>query len=526
MICDSTKITNKNKFNEIIEGVGIMAKKPVCLIIRDGWGKGRNEQSNGIYVANTPFTDAYEKKYPTALIETSGLSAGLPAGYMGNSEVGHLNIGAGRIVYQSLTRVDKSVSDGDYFTNPAFLKAIEFARKNNSTLHLIGLIQEEGVHAVTRHCHALLDLCKRQQLKNVVIHAITDGRDTPPKSAMEHMKFLQKGIDEIGVGRVATVIGRYYAMDRDNRWDRTELAYRTIVEGKGTKIGSWKEAIDNSYAANENDEFIKPFIIDYNGMNENDSVIFFNFRFDRTRQLTKAMVEPDFNQFNVKFQIKSFVAMTHYYDNGHFEEAFPEMENKNILGEVLANAGLKQLRCAETEKYAHVTFFFNGQRNDPFENEDRILVNSPKVATYDLQPEMSAFEVRDKLVEAVSTNKYDVVICNFANCDMVGHTGFPAAIIKAVETVDTCVHDVIEAVLAIGGVCLVSADHGNAEQMTLDDGSPMTAHTTNPVPLTVIGLGDIKLNEGGKLCDLAPTILEILGIEQPADMTGFSLIAK
>lgn len=503
-----------------------MGKRPVCLILRDGWGKGKDEPSNAIFVAKTPYTDEYEKKYPTTLIETSGLSAGLPAGYMGNSEVGHLNIGAGRIIYQSLTRIDKSISDGDYFTNPAFLKAINFAKQNGGTLHLIGLIQEEGVHAVTRHCLSLLELCKKEQLDRVVVHAITDGRDTPPKSALEHMDFLQKGIDRIGVGRVATVIGRYYAMDRDNRWDRTELAYRAIMEGKGTPVSNWRQAIEDSYAVGENDEFIKPRIIDYNGFNENDSVIFFNFRFDRTRQLTKAMVEEDFSNFNRKCLVKCFVAMTHYYDNGKFDEAFPEMENKNLLGEVLANKGLKQLRCAETEKYAHVTFFFNGQKNDPFTNEDRILVNSPKVATYDLQPEMSAFEVRDKLVEAINSDKYDVVICNFANCDMVGHTGIMPAIIKAVETVDTCVHDVVEAALSKGGVCILSADHGNAEQTTLEDGSPMTAHTTNVVPLTIVGAGDISLKDGGKLCDIAPTMLELLGIEKPEDMSGNSLIKK
>lgn len=502
-----------------------MKKRPVCLIIRDGWGKGNNEESNAIYKARTPFTDEYERKYPTTMVETSGLSAGLPAGYMGNSEVGHLNIGAGRVVYQSLTRIDKSVSDGDYFTNPAFLKAINFAKTSGGTLHLIGLIQEEGVHSVTRHCHSILELCKQQNLKNVVIHALTDGRDTPPKSAMEHMTFLQEGIDRIGVGRVATVIGRYYAMDRDNRWERTELAYRAIMEAQGTKVKNWKEAIEQSYAVNENDEFVKPRIIDYNGMDEKDSVIFFNFRFDRTRQLTKAMIEPSFDSFSRKSLVKCFVAMTHYYDDGLFDEAFPEMENKNLLGEVLANNGLKQLRCAETEKYAHVTFFFNGQQNDPFKNEDRILVNSPKVATYDLQPEMSAFEVRDKLVEAINSDKYDVVICNFANCDMVGHTGVFDAIVKAVETVDTCVHDVVEAALAKGGACILTADHGNAEQTQLEDGSPMTAHTTNVVPLTLVGAGNVKLLDDGRLCDIAPTMLYLLDIDKPADMTGKSLIA-
>lgn len=503
-----------------------MKKRPVCLIIRDGWGRGKQDSSNAINVANTPFTDEYERNYPVTLVETSGINVGLPSGYQGNSEVGHLNIGAGRVVYQSLTKIDKSVSDGDFFENESFLKAIEFARQNGGTLHLMGLIQEEGVHAVTRHCVALLELCKKHNFSNVLIHAITDGRDTPPKSALEHMELLQKGINTTGIGRVATVIGRYYAMDRDNRWERTELAYRAVMEGKGEKVQNWTQAIKEAYEAGENDEFIKPRIIDYNGMEKKDAFIFFNFRFDRTRQLTKAMVEPDFNQFKTHFVVPCFIAMTHYYDNGNFIEAYPEMKNVNILGEVISNNGLRQLRCAETEKYAHVTFFFNSLRNDPFEKEDRVLVNSPKVATYDLQPQMSAFEVRDKLVEAINSDKYDVIICNFANCDMVGHTGVFEAIVKAVETVDTCVHDVVEAVLSKGGACILTADHGNAEQTKLSDGSPMTAHTTNPVPLNIVGIGNVKLREGGKLCDIAPTILELLEIEKPAEMTGQSFLVK
>jgi 2,3-bisphosphoglycerate-independent phosphoglycerate mutase len=500
-----------------------MAVKPVCLIIRDGWGKGNDEPSNAIFMAKTPFTNEYEKSFPTTLIQTSGLSAGLPAGYQGNSEVGHLNIGAGRIVYQSLTRIDKSVADGDFFTNAGFLKAISYAKEHKSTLHLAGLIQEEGVHAVTRHCVALLELCKSQRFDRVVIHAITDGRDTPPKSADEHLALLEAGMKKTGIGRIATVIGRYYAMDRDTRWERTELAYRAIMQGQGLAVSDWREAVKSAYGAGENDEFIKPRTIDYKGMAENDAFIFFNFRFDRTRQLTKAMVEPSFTQFARPFTVRCFVAMTHYYDNGNFDEAYPEMSNKNILGEVLEQHGLKQFRCAETEKFAHVTFFFNGQRNEPFKGEDRVLVSSPKVATYDLKPEMSAFEVRDKLVEAIDSKKYDVVICNFANGDMVGHTGVYEAIVKAVETVDTCVHDVVEAVRRQGGACILCADHGNAEQTQLPDGSPMTAHTTNPVPLTIVGAGAVTLHGDGKLCDLAPTMLKLLGIEKPVEMTGNSL---
>jgi 2,3-bisphosphoglycerate-independent phosphoglycerate mutase len=491
-----------------------MGMRPVCLIIRDGWGRGREEPSNAIYMAKTPFTDHYEKNFPTTIVETSGLSAGLPAGYQGNSEVGHLNIGAGRIVYQSLTRIDKSVSDGDFFTNKAFLKAIDCAKRNNSTLHLMGLIQEEGVHAVTRHCISLLELCKKQGLDRVAIHAITDGRDTPPKSVEEHISFLEQGIKKAGVGRIVSVIGRYFAMDRDTRWDRTERAYRAVVQGQGEQVADWRTAIAHAYASGENDEFIKPRLIDYRGMAENDAFIFFNFRFDRTRQLTKAFVEPEFTPFERPFTLSCFVAMTHYYDNGRFDEAYPEVQNKNILGEVLAARGLKQFRSAETEKYAHVTFFFNSLRNEPFDGEDRCLIPSPNVATYDLKPEMSAFEVRDKLVAAVKSGVYDAVICNFANGDMVGHTGVYEAIIKAVETVDTCVHDVVEAIVAAGGVCIISAD------------SPMTAHTTNPVPLTIIGAGNFRLRPDGKLCDIAPTMLELLGIEKPADMTGSSLIVR
>ncbi|MBN1983125.1 MAG: 2,3-bisphosphoglycerate-independent phosphoglycerate mutase [Chitinivibrionales bacterium] len=501
-----------------------MKKKPVCLIIRDGWGRGNKEESNAIYMAKTPFNDYYESHFPTTEILTSGLSVGLPEGNQGNSEVGHLNIGAGRVIYQSLTRIDKSISDGDFFTNPAFLNAIAHVKQHHSTLHLIGLIQEEGVHAVTRHCLALCRLCKDNNLSSVLIHAITDGRDTPPKSALDHLRFLQDGIDAIGVGRVATVIGRYYAMDRDNRWERTEIGYRGLMQGIGTPVSTWNEAIEGAYREGQNDEFIKPRTIDYRGVGEHDAIIFFNFRFDRTRQLTKSIVEPDFASFQTVPHHVHFTAMTHYYDNGHFTEAFPEIAYRNIFGEIIAHNGLRQLRCAETEKYAHVTFFFNSLRNEPFPGEDRILVDSPKVATYDLQPAMSALAVRDKLVAAVKSDQYDVIITNFANCDMVGHTGVFDAIVAAVETVDTCVHDVVEAVRTMGGTAILFADHGNAEQTKLDDGSPMTAHTTNSVPLTLIGPDNLRLRQQGKLSDIAPTALQLLGIRQPVEMTGQSLI--
>jgi len=503
-----------------------MQKRPVCLIIRDGWGKGVNNDANAIYKAKTPYTDAFEASCANTLVKTSGLSVGLPEGYQGNSEVGHLNIGSGRIMYQSLTRIDTSISDGDFFTNPVFLKALNHVKQHGSTLHLMGLIQEEGVHAVTRHCVALLKLCKQHNVDKVLIHALTDGRDTAPQSAVEHMELLQKGIDETGVGRVASLIGRYYAMDRDKRWERTECAYKALMQGEGKSVTSWQEGIADAYAAGENDEFIKPRLINYKGVGENDCMLFFNFRFDRTRQLTMAIAEPDFTDFPTMPHKIYMVTMTHYYDNGHFDEAYPEIPNTNILGEVISNHGLKQIRCAETEKFAHVTFFFNGLRNEPFPGEDRVLVNSPRVATYDLKPEMSAYKVRDKLVEAIASGTYDVVICNFANCDMVGHTGVFDATVKAVETVDTCVHDVVEAVLTQRGVCLITADHGNAEQMKFADGSPMTSHTTNPVPLILVGDAGARLKDGGRLCDIAPTMLEYLGIPLPAEMTGRSLIVR
>lgn len=496
----------------------------VCLIIRDGWGYAPCTDSNGICAADTPYTDALEKKYPHTLIKASGLAVGLPEGTMGNSEVGHLNIGAGRIVYQSLTRINLACDDGSMASNEVLLKAIEETKAKGSCLHMIGLVQDAGVHATTEHALAILRACKANGINCVKFHAITDGRDTPPKSALEHLRVLQAGLDEIGAGTVVSVTGRYYAMDRDTRWDRTKLAYDALIKGEGKKVSSWKEAVEQSYAAGENDEFIKPCLIDYDGMAENDVIIFFNYRFDRTRQLTKAVVESDFSDFATVKHGARLVAMTHYYDKGNFEELFPELEIKDNLGSIISANGLKQLRSAETEKFAHVTFFFNSLLNDPYPGEERILVNSPKVATYDLQPQMSAFEVRDKLLEAIGSDKYDVIICNFANCDMVGHTGVRDAIIKAVETVDTCYGQVAEAVLKKGGVCLITADHGNAEQMTLADGSPMTAHTTNDVQFILAGAGDVILREGGNLGDIAPTMLKLLGIKQPGAMTGRSLI--
>jgi 2,3-bisphosphoglycerate-independent phosphoglycerate mutase len=499
-------------------------RKPICLLIRDGWGKGKKQKSNAIYSAHTPFTDSIEKNHPCTLIETSGLSVGLPEGYQGNSEVGHLNIGAGRIVYQSLTRIDLDIKKGLFFKNKTLLRAIQIARERRAKIHLMGLIQEEGVHAVTRHSLQIIKMCQQQGLKDVLIHAFTDGRDTPPKSANQHMKFLQEGINQIGVGQVATVMGRYYAMDRDRRWDRTQLAYNALMKGEGKKAADWEAAIEDAYNCGETDEFIKPRIINYKGMDPQDVVIFFNFRFDRTRQLTKALVEDDFSEFPTQKNNIHLVTMTHYYDNGNFHEAFPELEYRNILGEIISSEGLKQLRIAETEKYAHVTFFMNAFRNEPFKGEDQVLIESPKVPTYDLQPEMSAYKVRDGVINALNSSYYDLIVCNFANCDMVGHTGIFEAIVKAVETVDICTRDITQAVLAKGGVCILTADHGNAEETALDDGSPMTAHTTNPVPFSLVGAGEFQLRTGGKLSDIAPTILKLMKIKKPPEMDGKSLI--
>lgn len=500
-------------------------KGPVCLVIRDGWGKGKDEKSNAIFCANTKYYDEYIKKGQNSLLRADGRSVGLPKGNQGNSEVGHLTLGSGRIIYQSLTRIDHEIETGNFFKNKAFIDALKIANEKNSSIHLVGLIQEEGVHSVTRHAGALLKFFKENSFNRVLIHALTDGRDTPPKSAVEHMELLQKYIDETKTGRVASVIGRYFAMDRDKRWDRTKLAYDAIMKGEGEAVSSWQQAIDIAYANGENDEFIKPKLINYNGIKKDDIIIFFNYRFDRTRQLTMSIAEKNFTDFETIPHNIHFITMTHYYDNGNFVEAYPPIPTTNLLGEVIAKNGLSQLRCAETEKYAHVTFFFNGQQNDPFENEDRILVNSPKVATYDLKPEMSAYEVKDKLLEAIESDKYDVIITNFANCDMVGHTGIFDAIVKAVEVVDECVHAITEKILAKGGVVLLTADHGNAEQTQLEDGSPMTAHTTNPVPLTILGLENRKLKETGELSDIAPTMLDILGINIPEEMTGKSLLS-
>ncbi len=500
-------------------------KKPVCLIIRDGWGAAPKSEANAISSAKTPRTDDFMVKYPSTLIKAHGEFVGLESGNQGNSEVGHLNIGAGRVVYQSMTRINKSITDGDFFNNQAFIGAIENCRKNGSVLHLMGLVQDQGVHAVTSQCVALLDLCRRESFHNVLVHAFTDGRDTPPKSTKEYLTELQSGIDKFSVGRIATIVGRYYAMDRDKRWDRVELAYNLLVNASGIRTESWQKAVDDAYLAGESDEFIKPRIIgDFTGIKNNDSVIFFNYRLDRVRELTHAFVDSSFDSFPREKRNVKFVGFTEYWEGCPFDVAYGPVSSSNLLGDYLSKLGKTQVRCAETEKYAHVTFFFNGQIESPFKGEDRILVSSPKVATYDQKPEMSAYEVKDKMLSAIASNKYDVMIVNFANCDMVGHTGVFPAVVKAVETVDECTGAVIDAVLAKGGVCIVTADHGNAEQMLLADGSPMTAHTINEVPLILIGATDRKLRDGGILADIAPTILELMELQQPKEMTGKSLL--
>ena len=501
-------------------------KKPMCLIIRDGWGHSDKTEGNAIAQAPTPRTDGFTAKYPHTLIECHGEYVGLTPGNQGNSEVGHLNIGAGRVVYQSLTRINKSIKDGDFFTNKALLNAVRQCQEKGSTLHIMGLVQDQGVHAVTDHAVALLELCKRQGFANVLVHAFTDGRDTPPKSAATYLRYLQDEIDRLGTGRIASLIGRYYAMDRDKRWDRVEKAYRALAHGEGETVDSWSEGVDKAYAAGENDEFFTPKLIDFDGVKDGDAIICFNYRLDRARELTQAFIERDFSEFTRKRLDIEYVAFTHYYDGGEFTEAFSLMTMDNILGEFLANNGRKQLRCAETEKYAHVTFFFNGQQETPFDLEDRILINSPQVATYDQKPEMSAYEVRDKALEAVKSGKYDVIIMNFANGDMVGHTGVMEAVQRAVTVVDECTGAVVDAVLEAGGQAIVTADHGNAEKMLLDDGSPMTAHTTNKVPFILIGAGAAELRKDGKLADIAPTMLDLMGIEPPAEMTGRSMIIQ
>ncbi len=508
-----------------------MKNKLTMLMILDGFGENGEERANAVKLANTPNIDKLMKTCPTTDIHTSGLDVGLPEGQMGNSEVGHTNIGAGRIVYQELTRITKSIEDGDFFTNEEFVAAIENCKKYNSKLHIIGLLSNGGVHSHIRHLFGLLELAKRRDFEDVYVHCFMDGRDTPPSSGESFISELEEKMKEKGVGKIATITGRFYAMDRDKRWQRVEKAYNALVKGEGEKATSAIGAVESSYQKEIFDEFIEPTVI-VNGetpvatIGKHDSVIFYNYRPDRAREITRALVDKEFNEFEVEKDLDLYyVCMTSYDEtmpNVHI--AFKKEELKNTFGEYISNKGLTQLRIAETEKYAHVTFFFNGGEEKQYKGEDRILVPSPKVETYDLKPEMSAYEVTDKVVEAINSEKYDCIILNYANPDMVGHTGNLEAAIKAIETIDECVGRVVEAVQKQEGVLLITADHGNAEQMIdYKTGEPHTAHTTNPVPLILVGMEEAKLKEG-KLADIAPTMLDIMHLEKPEEMTGESLL--
>lgn len=513
-----------------------MSKKPIALIIMDGFGYNHKDYGNAIRAAKTPNIDRLLANYPHTLIGASGMDVGLPEGQMGNSEVGHTNIGAGRIVYQELTRITKSIKDGEFFSNEAFTAAVENCKKNDSALHLFGLLSNGGVHSHNSHLYGLLELAKKAGLTKVYVHCFMDGRDVPPTSGADFVAELEEKLKEIGVGKIATVMGRYYAMDRDNRWDRVEKAYAALVYGEGNEAADAVEAIQASYDNDKTDEFVIPTVIKKDGqpvgtVKANDSVIFFNFRPDRAREITRAMCDPEFTGFerrNGVFPL-TYVCFTEYDETipGKII-AFHKEEITNTFGEFLAANGLTQLRLAETEKYAHVTFFFNGGVEVPNKGEDRILVKSPAVATYDLQPEMSAPEVGEKLVEAIKSDKYDVIIINFANPDMVGHTGVQEAAIKAVETVDTCVGNAVAALKEVDGQMFICADHGNCEQLIdYETGEPYTAHTTNPVPFILVNYDPAyTLREGGCLADIAPTLIEMMGMEQPAEMTGKSLIVK
>lgn len=506
-------------------------KKPVVLTIMDGFGYTPNEIGNAISLAGTPRLDEIAKKYKHTLIQASGLDVGLPNGQMGNSEVGHTNIGAGRIVYQDLTRITMSIEDGDFFTNEALVAAMENAK--DKSLHIMGLLSDGGVHSHIDHLKALIDMAKRFGLERVFVHAFTDGRDTDPQSAITYVREIQEYMTSLGTGQFASVSGRYYAMDRDKRWERVETAYNAIVKGEGPKSESAIECVQASYDSGVNDEFIIPTVMTKNlepvgKIEKDDSVVFFNFRPDRAREITRSIVDVDFEGFKRDLVPTRFVCMTTYdVTIEGVDVAFGPEKIVNTLGEYLAKNGKKQLRAAETEKYAHVTFFFNGGIEEPNEGEDRLLIPSPKVATYDLQPEMSAYELLDKLLAAIDEDKYDFIAVNFANPDMVGHTGSMEATAKAIKTVDECVGRLFDKVLGLGGSGIITADHGNAELMIdLETGRPITSHSTNPVPFIVAGeeFKNRDLLTDGRLCDIAPTVLDMLGMDKPKEMTGHSLI--
>ena len=512
-----------------------MKDKLTMLMILDGFGDNSNVEGNAVKQANTPNIDKLMKKYASTDIFTSGSYVGLPDGQMGNSEVGHTNIGAGRIVYQELTRITKSIEDGDFFSNQELISAIDNCKKNNSKLHILGLVSDGGVHSHDRHLYGLLELAKRRDFENVYVHCFLDGRDTPPASAENYITKLQEKMNEKGVGKIASISGRFYAMDRDKRWQRVQKAYSAMVNGEGIKASNVIKAIEDSYQKEVFDEFVEPTVICNNGepiatIGKNDSVICFNFRPDRAREITRTLVDTEFNEFETKKDLNLYYVCFTSYDetmpNVHI--AFKKEALTNTFGEYISKNGLTQLRIAETEKYAHVTFFFNGGEEKQFQGEERILVPSPKVETYDQKPEMSAYEVTEKVLDAIANDRFDNIILNFANPDMVGHTGSLPAAIKAVETIDECVGKIVKLIEEKEANLIITADHGNCEQMIdYKTGEPHTAHTTNPVPIIVInGKNKIKLREGGILADLAPTMLDMMGLEKPEEMTGKSLIVK
>ena len=512
-----------------------MDKTMTALIIMDGFGINPAHEGNAIYQQGTPHLDALKAKYPYTQLGASGMDVGLPDGQMGNSEVGHLNMGAGRIVYQELTRITKDIQDGEFFKKAPLIHALDTAKETGKAVHLMGLLSDGGVHSHNTHLYALLEMCKQRSVKDVYVHCFMDGRDVPPDSGKHYMEDICAYLKEVGVGKVATVSGRYYAMDRDNRWERVGKAYAAMVDGMGETCTCPVEAVEQSYAKGVTDEFILPTVVMEDGqpvgkIQSGDSVIFFNFRPDRAREITRALTEPDFDGFAHTYFPLYYVTMTQYDATfSHVHVAFRPQTLENTLGEYVSRQGLKQFRIAETEKYAHVTFFFNGGVEAPNEGEDRVLIPSPKVATYDLQPEMSAYEVAEKAAERIRSGKYDLMILNFANPDMVGHTGVLEAAVKAVEAVDACVGTVVDAIREVGGEVIITADHGNAELM-IDPktGSPFTAHTTNIVPCILVSerYKTAKLREGGILADLAPTLLDLMGLEQPKEMTGKSLLCK
>jgi 2,3-bisphosphoglycerate-independent phosphoglycerate mutase len=525
----SDRVENKDQNSPLCQA------KPLVLLILDGFGYRKEETANAIALAKTPCWDALVQNNPMTLLECSGEVVGLPDDQMGNSEVGHLHIGSGRFVFQDLSRVNKAVKDGSFFTNEVLCQAVDAAIAKDKALHVMGLLSEGGVHSHELQILAMLELAAKRGLKKIYLHAFLDGRDVPPRSAAKSLTLVEEKFAQLGVGRIVTIIGRFYAMDRDNRWERVQAAYNLIAKGESEHQATTALAgLEAAYSRNETDEFVPPTAIvgannDIVRLDPEDSVVFMNFRADRAREISQAITAPDFKGFErgCPHHTGCYVTLTEYHQDFNYPIAFPSIDVNNGLGEVLANAGLKQLRLAETEKYAHVTFFLNGGRDEPFVGESRILVPSPKVKTYDMQPEMNAPIVTDHLVESITSGQFDVIICNYANCDMVGHTGNLEAAIVAVEAIDGCLQRVTEALNSVGGQMLVTADHGNIEQMVDEiTGQPHTAHSTNKVPLLYIGGSKAALAEGGSLADLAPTILSLLGVPQPKEMTGRSLVVS